>query len=160
TRRRGRRARYARPRRPRSGTRAYWSCPSRRRERRTARSPPGRVERDEDQDHADARDVEGRRRREADALHRDGVRIAAAPEKQSGPSRERETDQEDEAHAVHEGEVGHPDLERVGQYHRRDGGGDGAGFARLFPEQAEQEDHGDTRGEEAREFLDELEGLI
>ncbi len=48
----------ARPRRRRSGTRAGWSCPSRRRGSGCRSSPPGRVERDQDQDDADAADVE------------------------------------------------------------------------------------------------------
>ena len=142
--------------------------------------PPGRVQRNQDGDDGAGGDLEGYGGRVIDVahIHRHVFRLRLL--QQRGEDRQPEADQEDVAHAVHERDVAHlvqqaghlrvacserhqcagEFVADTGQRHRTDGRHDGARFGRPLPEQAEQEDHGDARGEEARELLNVLEGLV
>eukprot|EP01136_Pigoraptor_vietnamica_P011867 Opistho-1_new@51206 len=122
--------------------------------------PPGRIERDQYRDHRAACHVETGRGAKADAFGGDAVLVGGGWHQQRQADRQRERDQEHNPHAIHERDRRREHLEQIGETDRRYRRGDRPRLARALPEQAEQEDHRDTRREEARKFLDELESLV
>src|SRR3989344_5868886 len=128
------------------------------------RSPPDRIDQDQEGHDADRGQIEAQRGLVADLVQLDLHGVWLGRDQQRHDHGRDQGDDEDDADPVHEGEYELAGLlqppEDGRQHHRADGGGQGAGFRGPLPEQAQHEDDDDARREEARELLDELEGLI